>query len=527
MASHRWLLLLAATSVAATVAVACGDSDTSQTVEATGLAQRIERVEAGMVPAVLVRGEPVAAKTIQGLMAEDGIPAASVAVLNEGRLEWAKGYGVTRVEGGERVTSQTLFLAGQISQGVAALGALHLVQEGLIDLDEDVNGKLTSWQIPAPSGDMSDAADPRTGGDSSIEQSVPADTQVTLRRILSHTANLSVPYVLGYLPGEEIPTLLQILAGESPATNAPVEVVRPRANRPPYSVGGFIVLQQLVEDLTGQTYADFIHDAVLDPAGMDWSHHQQPLTEELAARAASGYEPDGTVVPGRWRIYPELAAAGMWTTPSDLVRLVLAIQYAHAGGSRRDELTLTVPPELMAEVFTDQAPGRGLGFEIGGEGDWQHFRLEGHGNNYLSELFAYVSQGRGAIVMTSSSRGEALKSHILRAIAVEYGWPDLLPEEVDRIALSPDDLRQIEGRYALRTSTEWAVRLEGDRLLLETVSGGGESAVELVPVAEDLFVQTTFGTRYRVERTADGAVSGLTFNLNGRDLFTIERVGLP
>jgi CubicO group peptidase (beta-lactamase class C family) len=490
--------------------VSCGGGDTGPPVEATGLDQRIERVEGSMVPAVAVRGEPVEAQTIQSLMAEHGIPAASVAVVNEGRLEWAKGYGTTRIEGGEGVTVQTLFLAGQISQGVATLGALRLVQEGLISLDEDVNGKLTSWQIRLPSGDLA------TG-----QPAAP----VTLRTLLSHAANLSVPFVRGYLPGEEVPTLLQILNGQPPATNAPVEVVPPRTDRPSYSVGGFIVLQQLIEDLTGQPYADYIREAVLEPAGMDWSNHEQPLTDALAARAASGYEPDGTMVPGRWRIYPELAAAGMWTTPSDLARLVLAMQYAHMGGSRRSELTLAVPPELMAEIFTEQSPGRGLGFEIGGEGEARYFRLEGHGNNYLSELFAYVSQGRGAIVMTNSSRGEILKAHILRAIAVEYDWPDLLPEEVERTSPGVEVLQELEGRYALRDSTYGTVRLDGNHLMLETVSGGG--AVEMVPIGADLFVQTTFGTRYKVERTADGAVGGLTLILNGRDLFTIEKVDSP
>jgi CubicO group peptidase (beta-lactamase class C family) len=330
--------------------------------------------------------------------------------------------------------------------------------------------------------------------------------------------------VLGYLSSDDVPTLLQVLAGEPPATNAPIEVVPPVPNRPPYSVGGFVVLQQLIEDLTGQPYAEYIHDTILDRAGMEWSNHSQPLTEEIAARAASGYEPDGTMVPGRWRIYPELAAAGMWTTPSDLARLVLAMQYALAGGSRRDELTMTLSSELMAEVVKEQAPGRGLGFEIGGQGEGQFFRLEGHGNNYLSELFAYVSEGRGAVVMTNSSRGEILKAHVLRSIAVEYGWPDLLPEEVDRITPPSESLQEIEGRYSLRTSTEWIVRLDGNRLLLETASAGGETAVELVPITEDLFVQTAFGTRYRVERGADGLVTGLTLILNGRDLFTIEKV---
>jgi hypothetical protein len=127
--------------------------------------------------------------------------------------------------------------------------------------------------------------------------------------------------------------------------------------------------------------------------------------------------------------------------------------------------------------------------------------------------------------MTNSSRGEILKAHILRAIAVEYDWPDLLPEEVERTSPGVEVLQELEGRYALRDSTYGTVRLDGNHLMLETVSGGG--AVEMVPIGADLFVQTTFGTRYKVERTADGAVGGLTLILNGRDLFTIEKVDSP
>jgi CubicO group peptidase (beta-lactamase class C family) len=422
------------------------------------------------------------------------VSAVSVAVINDGRLEWAKGYGVKEI-GGIPVDTATLFLAGHISQGVAVMAALKLAEDGLIDIDQNVNDRLTSWRVP--------------------ENEFTATEKVTLRRILSHTSGLSVPSLLGYSTEDVLPTMEQILDSGSAATSSPIRVLDPPGSRQRYSLGGYVVLQQLLEDVTGSPYADFVRLSVLSPLGMERSFHAQPLSETLAANAASGYEPTNEIVQGRWRVYPELAALGMWTTPSDVARLALELQQSFSGKSNR-VLSQTSVEEMLSQQFEN----RGLGFEVGGEGEWRFFRLEGHGNNFLSELYAYVSHGMGAVVMTNSSNGEGVKAHVLRAMAEEYGWPDFAPEEIEVVQLPAGTFLELEGRYTFRGRDRILVVEEGR--ILQRSEGGREEA--LLPLSEDLLVSVSFGYRYAIDRDAAGSITGLTLVLHDTRLFTYERV---
>ncbi len=457
--------------------------------------QRIRNVENGLPPAVFARGAEMPRTSIAEVMARYHVPGLSVAVINDGRLEWAKGYGVREV-GGAPVDTTTLFLAGHIGQGVAALATLKLVEDGLIGLDQNVNERLAAWDVP--------------------ENEFTTTEKVTLRRILTHTSGLSVPTTLGYSTEDALPTIEQILDGVTPATNEPIRVLHTPGSRQRYSLGGYVVLQRLLEDITGSSYADFVRAAVLAPLDMRSSFHSQPLTEALAANAASGYEPTNEPVPGRWRVYPQLAALGMWTTPSDLARLAIEVQRTYAGESDR-----IISQASAAEMVAQQFENRGLGFEVGGEGDWRFFRLEGHGNNYLSDLFAYVSQGMGAVVMTNSSNGEGVKAHILRAIALEYGWPDLVPEEIEVAQLADGVLEELKGRYSYH-GRDRVLAVAGGRILQRVSDRDREE--ELLPLSADLLVSVSFGYRYAVDRDATGSITGLTLVLQGTRLFTYERV---
>lgn len=486
----RLLQTLALSLAAVTTAGTCsGRAPPSESV-----LRRIERVESGLLPAVVVRGQEPPRTTIGEVMERYSVPGVSVAVITDGRVEWAKGYGVREV-GGAPVDTATLFLAGHISQGVAAMVALSLVEEGLLDLDVNVNDRLTSWRVP--------------------DNEFTTNEKVTLGRILSHASGLSVPTLVGYATTDVLPTTRQILDGMTPATNQPISVLHTPGSLQRYSLGGYVVLQQLVEDVTGLPYADVARDRVLARLGMDRSFHVQPLTGTLAADAASGHEPTNERVAGRWRVYPELAALGMWTTPSDVARLAVELQRTFRGESEEVLSRATVD-----EMLSRQVENRGLGFEVGGEGDWRFFRLEGHGNNYLSEVYAYVSRGMGAVVMTNSSNGDGVKAHVLRAIATEYGWPDFVPEQVEVVRLSDEALQELEGRYAFRGRDRVLVVEQGR--IHQRSEGGVEE--ELLPLSEDQLVSVSFGYRYAIDRDAAETITGLTLTLDGTRLFTYERV---
>lgn len=489
----RWLAsALAVVLVVGPISCAGGAEETALSDEA--LLQRIARVESGLLPAVYARGVSPPTTTLQEVMGHFRVPGVSIAVINGGALEWARGYGSLQV-GGSAVNEETLFLAGHISQGVAAVAALRLVDEGHVGLDENVNERLVSWQVP--------------------DNEYTREEKVTLRRILSHTSGLRVPTSLGYSMTDPLPTLLQSLDGDPPARSAPVRVELIPGSAMAHSLGGYAVLQQLVEDIASVPYADFVHDEVLAPLGMVRSFHAQPLWEESAGNAAVGHERSGERVAGRWRVYPELAALGMWTTPSDLAHLAVALQRAVSG-----EPTAILSQRMAEEMLSVQRDNRGLGFEVGGEGEWRHFKLEGHGNNYLCDLFAYVSKGMGAVVMTNSSNGEAVKIQILRAIAAEYGWPDFGPVEIEVATLSEKILDELAGRYSYR-GRDRELRVADGRIVLLTPDGLER---ELLPLSADLLVDAVFGYELAVERDEQGSVSGLTMILEGVRLWTWERV---
>jgi len=477
------------TLAAVAAAVAC-----SGCAPATAsLGRRIERIENGLPPAVVARGQEPPRSTIQAVMERYGVPGVSIAVINDGRLEWARAYGVREV-GGAPVDTATLFFAGHIGQGVAALAALRLVDEGLIGLDENANGRLRTWRVP--------------------DNEFTGTEKVTLRRILSHTSGLSLTSLTGYSTTDTLPNLTQVLDGIPPARSQPVRVLGTPGSQERYSLGGYVVLQQLLEDVTVTPYADLARSTVLAPLGMARTSHTEPLAPALAGNAASAYDTEGRMVPGRWRVFPELAALGMWTTPSDLARLAVELQRSHSGESNR-----VLSRAAVETMLSRQSGSHGLGFDVGGQGEWRFFRLEGHGNNYLSDLFAYVSRGRGAVVMTNSSNGEAVKAAILRGIAAEYGWPDLVPEEVEVARLSEEVLGGLVGRYSFR-GRDWLLVLEDGRILRR---GDGPVAEELLPLSADSLVSVSFGYRLAVNRSASGAVTGLTFVLNGVPLFTYQK----
>ncbi|HEY6333875.1 MAG TPA: serine hydrolase domain-containing protein, partial [Blastocatellia bacterium] len=282
--------------------------DQSDAVEA-----RIRQVTESLLPAVQIKGRSNA-MNLADQMSHYHIPGVSVAVINEGRIEWARGFGVKDASTKEPVTAETLFQAGSISKPVAAAAALHLVQEGKLDLDENVNDKLKSWKVP--------------------DNEHTEKKKVTLRELLSHTAGLTVHGFPGYAADAPLPTLVQVLDGTKPANTAPIRVDIDPGSEWRYSGGGYTVMQQMLIDVTGKPFPEILNDAVLSPVGMTESSYEQPLPESWQGRTATAHR-NGAPIKGRWHIYPEMAAAGLWTTPSDLARFAIEIQRSFEGQSNK------------------------------------------------------------------------------------------------------------------------------------------------------------------------------------------------
>jgi CubicO group peptidase (beta-lactamase class C family) len=417
--------------------------------------ERIARIERGLRGPVGVHGAPAHTMDLAERMRFWRIPAVSIVVVNDGRIEWARGYGVTEAGGHHAVTPDTRFQAASISKLVTAAGALALAERGKVDLDQDVNQLLRAWKLPA----------------SPALQQAP----VTLRRLLSHTAGATVEGLDGYAAGAPLPTLLEVLDGRPPANSPPVRIDRVPGSGYRYSGGGYTLVQLLLAERNAASFAETIDALVLKPAGMTHSSFAAPPLEGTAA----AHDLQGKPVPGRWHTYPELAAAGLWSTPSDLARLMLALQRS-AAGQPASLLSAASARQMMTPV----ASGYGLGMELEHDGPEPIFAHSGSNLGYKSMLFAYTGTGKGAVVMTNGDYGSMLIDEILRAIVAEYNWPDYR-QKVKAAVAYPAQLDRYAGEYSVG-GLPLRVTAEGGKLFIAAAPLGPQK-LELIPESEHRF----------------------------------------
>ncbi len=334
---------------------------------------------------------------VEAKMREANVMGLSLAVIHEGKIIHAKGYGFADKTSGRPVTTETLFQAASVSKPVAALGALRLVEQRVLSLDADVNTVLKEWKVP--------------------ENDFTQEKKVTLRGILSHSAGLTVHGFGGYEVGTPVPKLTQVLDGTEPANSAPVRVETVPGSAWSYSGGGYTVLQQMVLDTTQKPFPQFMAEAVLGPLGMKDSTYEQPLPASKEAQAATGYYPDLTPVKGRWHIYPEMAAAGLWTTASDLARFVTGVRQAFAG-----EPQSVISQAMAVQMLTVQRDDDGLGLFLDGSGDALRFAHNGRNEGFDSFVMGYARKARGIAILINANDDSGLLTDLAREIAAMYHW---------------------------------------------------------------------------------------------------------
>lgn len=434
---------------------------------------RLQRVISGLQGPVAVANEPTTPMGLQERMAHHRVPGVSIALVDGGTVAWAGGFGVREAGTADSVTPETRFQAASISKPVAVTGMLRLVDAGRLDLDADVNTQLTSWQVPT--------------------SPFMATEKVTLRRLASHSAGLTVHGFPGYAADSALPSVVQVLDGARPANTGPVRVDTVPGARWRYSGGGTTVLQLVVSDVTGTTFTDFMAEQVLAPLGMRHSSYAQPLPGEWHAVAARGHRADGTMVPGRWHTYPEQAAAGLWTTPSDLMRWALGVDAA-----RRGAPGAILTQATAKQMLTVQAGSFGLGPMLTHAGDSLRFSHGGANEGYRAEVVFFPATGQGAAIMTNGDNGSALIQEIMLALAAEYDWPAFGPRVVTRVPVGRATLAGFAGDYQLRYQAQRipvTFRLAGDTFVVDVplLAVTGEA---LVPVGSDRFVSLERGAEF-------------------------------
>jgi len=329
-------------------------------------------------------------------------------VIQNGEIVKARGYGFTDKTHRVPVTTATLFQAASISKAVSAMGALRLVQEDKVSLDADINSALRSWKVP--------------------ENSFTKEKKPTLRGILTHTAGFNLHGFTGYAEGDPVPTLMQVLEGVSPAypSESGIRVESVPGAKWKYSGGGYTVMQQMVIDVSGKSFPDFMNDTVLKPFGMTSSTFEQPLPDAMRILAATGHNPMGNPTRGLWRVHPEMAAAGLWTTPSDLARFVIGIQQQLTGAANpvlskaMMEVMLTKQEKACFLCRSDDA----LGLFIDGNKKTLRFSHGGSNLGFDSMMIGFANTGQGAVLMINANDDSSrIWDDIFKEIAREFGWP--------------------------------------------------------------------------------------------------------
>jgi CubicO group peptidase (beta-lactamase class C family) len=421
--------------------------------------EKIQSVEKNLIPNIQTENDgPMA---IQDRMAFYKVHGVSVAVIHNYKIEWAKGYGYADDSLKIPVTTQTLYQAASISKSLNSVGVLKLVQDKKIDLYADINTYLTSWKFPY--------------------DSLSKNKKITVANLLSHTGGLTVHGFGGYEKGKEIPTIEQILDGKKPANSPAIRSMYEPGIKSEYSGGGITISQLIVMDVTHQPYDKFMYNNVLKPLGMTNSTYTQPPADVKSELLATAYRYNGKALPGKYHIYPEQAAAGLWTNPTDLSKYIIETQLALQGKSHKVINQQTTKLRLTPYLNKNAA----LGVFIDSLQDGvKYFEHGGANEGFRCQYFGSMEGGNGVVVMVNSDNGDIM-NEIVNSVAKVYGFKGLNRSKFRKeIAVADTILKKYTGKYEISPKLTFAVTLEGSKLYGQPT---GQQKQQLFPESQNKF----------------------------------------
>ena len=448
--------------------------------------EAISKIESSLMPSIQIEGKEEKHHILER-MEHYKVPGVSIAVVKDGKLAWAKGYGMANTESGKEVDENTLFQAGSISKPLAALAALKLVDEQSAELDADVNQYLVDWKID--------------------ENGFTAKEKVTLRRLLNHTAGMTVHGFPGYKQTEDYPSIDQVLNGEGNTKKVFVDQVPGTAWR--YSGGGYTVMEKVVEDISGLPLEDYMEKNILKPLKMKNSTYLQPLPPSYhKSNISAAYNRNGDIVEGLYHNYPEQAAAGLWTTPTDLAKYCLAVQEIVSGKSNG-----VLSNEIITEMITKGENGWGLGPGMEGEGEMLLFKHGGKNEGFTNDMIAFVHKGDAVIVMTNADNGGALIKEILHAVSDHYEWDIRKPQSLKPLALDSSELQQFSGKFKYDGQIPELgayiveVKSDGDQLVIMDPNPPKALDLKLIPLEKLKFVDLGKGDEIIFAKNGEGIIT--------------------
>jgi CubicO group peptidase (beta-lactamase class C family) len=445
--------------------------------------KRIKAAEKGLMRAVYLKGLKPEKSALADRLLFYKVPGVSIAALDRNEIEWARAYGERDAQTRQAMTTDTLLQGGAFSQMMTAAAALEFAENQQLDLDADIASLLKTWRLPPPASELR--------------------SKITPRALLTHSGGLSDQIFDGYAQDEPLPGFPQILDGERPAKNGPVWMTAQMTStsRTRYSESGYVIFEQILRDLTGKPFATFMDESLMDRLGLKNTTFALPLPEAFKARASAGHLREGQPTPGLWNNYPEAAAKGLWTTPSDFAAFLADLLQAAAGTEGK-----VLSPEMARLMLSPQIEGHSFGFLVDGRGADIHYSLRGKTRGFSCFMVVYPAKGQGAVIMTNSESGTLLIQEILCALSEAYGWADFRPEEKEVLRLDPGTYQAYSGSYEVNPTYGLEVSLDDYALVIQPT---GQAATKFYAEGQTLFYSTDPYVRIQFFKDRTGAVEKL------------------
>ena len=445
----------------------------------------IEKVENGLTTRVYIEGDST--WSIEERMEHYGIPGVSIAVINNGKIQWAKGYGVMDKVSKAPVTKQTIFQT--VSQPLTAYGALRLVEQNKVSLNKDINNYLKSWKVP--------------------ENEFTKKKKVTIKHLLNHSAGIKHHGIGGYSTGSSIPTLLEVLNGIAPAKNDPVLLIKAPEESHYNSAGGYTIIQQMMIDVEGKKFPEIMNELVLQPLEMKNSTFNQTLSKKQLTVAATGYLKDGSMVKGKSHIYPAMSTSGLWTTAEDLAKFVINIQQTPINNSNKGLSKDMTALMLTKSPFVED--NYGLGTYVYNKKDETYFGQGKWNRGFFGQMTAHKDKGYGVVILTNSTFPE-FNAEVMRSVALVYDWSNYVPVH-QKMQIEQSSVDEITGRYQ---SDDVIVEIyqKDNQLFYKNILD--EQGVELIKVSDSLFVRRNSSRFIQFKPGSENAAVNLQY-LNRND----------
>jgi CubicO group peptidase (beta-lactamase class C family) len=371
----------------------CLTAVTAQQQHSKTVNEKIAQVETSLSRGLVIDGKWF---SLADRMKHYNVAGLSVAVIDNYQIVWAKGYGYADKKEDRKVTTSTLFEPGSISKSLNAVGILQLAQQGKLDLYQDINQYLSNWKFPY--------------------DTVSHGKKITTAQLLSHTAGLTVHGFPGYQRDSAIATVTDILDGRAPSNTEAVRSYTEPGKEHRYSGGGTVITQQMLTDITKQRYEHYIYEHVLRPLGMTNSSYNQPPAASQRKNLATGYKKNGNEVPGKYFVYPEKAAAGLWTTPTDICKYILEMQQAYQGKSSK-----LLNQEMVKLHITPYKNNVAMGTFIQDRHGENYFDHTASNEGFSGLFIGGLTNGKGAAIFVNSDDA-SVAFELVNSIAQVYNW---------------------------------------------------------------------------------------------------------